>query len=115
MSIVLYGIKNCDTVKKARRWLEIQQIEYIFHDFRVDGLDKNMLKGFLKHVDWEILLNKRGTTWRKLPENLKNGINEPKALELMVEYPTLIKRPIFVNGSKFFVGFSEEKYEKMFS
>jgi len=114
MNIILYGIKNCDTVKNARRWLESQQIEYIFHDFRVDGLDKNMLKGFLKHVDWEILLNKRGTTWRKLPENLKNGINEPKALELMVEYPTLIKRPIFVNGSIFSVGFSEEKYRKHF-
>ena len=115
MSIVLYGIKNCDTVKIARRWLETQQIEYIFHDFRVDGLDKYILKCFLKYVDWETLLNQRGTTWRNLSENQIYNLDEQRALELMVEYPTLIKRPILVNDSKFSVGFSEEKYEKTFS
>ena len=114
MSIILYGIKNCDSVKKARRWLEAEQIEYTFHDFRVDGLDRNMLKNFLKRLDWETLLNKRGTTWRKLSENQRNTIDEQKALELMYEYPTLIKRPILVNDSKFYIGFSESKYEKTF-
>ena len=83
MSIILYGIKNCDTVKKARLWLETQQIEYIFHDFRVDGLAKDMLKDFLKHVDWETLLNKRGTTWRKLSENQKQNITKHMEIAIM--------------------------------
>ena len=113
MNIVLYGIKNCDTVKKARCWLESHQTEYTFHDFRIDGLTKNMLKDFLKHVDWETLLNKRGTTWRKLPESQKNNIDDSKALKLMVKYPTLIKRPILNHRCKYFVGFSENQYKKI--
>ena len=115
MSIVLYGIKNCDTVKKARSWLKSQQIEYTFHDFRVDGLTKNMLEDFLKHVEWEALLNKRGTTWRKLPDKLKHDVNKKKALELMYQNPALIKRPVLVYGKKFFVGFSETDYKKIFN
>ena len=114
MSIILYGIKNCDTVKKARHWLESQRIEYTFHDFRADGLSKDMLEDFLKHIDWEPLLNKRGTTWRKLPENQKNNIDKQKALELMHEHPTLIKRPVVAHKKKFFVGFAETEYEKIF-
>ena len=113
MNIVLYGIKNCDTVKKARRWLESHQAKYTFHDFRIDGLTKNMLKDFLKHVDWETLLNKRGTTWRKLPESQKKNIDESKALKLMVEYPTLIKRPILNHGCKYLVGFCDNQYKKI--
>ena len=112
MSIILYGIKNCDTVKKARRWLETQQLEYTFHDFRVDGLTKDMLKDFLKHVDWEILLNKRGTTWRKLSENQKQDISKQKALSLMHENPTLIKRPVLDHKGVYLVGFSEDKYKQ---
>ena len=115
MDIILFGIKNCDTVKKARRWLNVRQIEYVFHDFRVDGLDIEMIKKFLKQVEWETLLNKRGTTWRKLPENQKNNIDGPKALELMVEHPALIKRPILDHGNKYSIGFSENQYEKIFS
>ncbi|MCK5433407.1 MAG: ArsC family reductase, partial [Gammaproteobacteria bacterium] len=92
--MVLYGIKNCDTVKKARLWLDRQQILYTFHDFRVDGLDKKMLKEFLNHVDWETLLNRRGTTWRKIPEEKKENLNKTKVLELMLEHPTIIKRPV---------------------
>lgn len=115
MSIYLYGIKNCDTVKKARRWLESQHIEYIFHDFRVDGLDKNMLEDFLKHIDWEALLNKRGTTWRKLPEDQKENLNKTQVVELMLEHPTIIKRPVLCHGTNVFVGFSEDNYKKIFS
>jgi len=111
MSIILYGIKNCDTVKKARRWLEAQQIEYAFHDFRVDGLTKDMLRDIVKHVDWEILLNKRGTTWRRLYENKKQGISKQKAIALMHENPALIKRPVLNYEGEFLVGFSENKYE----
>lgn len=114
MSVVLYGIKNCDSVKKARRWLETEQIDYTFHDFRVDGLDRNMLENFLNYLDWETLLNKRGTTWRKLSENQRSSIDEQKALQLMQEYPTLMKRPILANGRNFSVGFSEDKYRKTF-
>lgn len=115
MSIILYGIKNCDTVKKARRWLETQQIEYIFHDYRVDGLTKNMLKDFLKHVDWEALLNKRGTTWRKLPDEQRDNIGKKRAVTLMHENPTLIKRPILAYENKLFTGFAETDYEKIFN
>ena len=115
MSIILYGIKNCDTVKKARRWLEAQQIEYIFHDYRVDGLTKNMLEDFLKHVDWEALLNKRGTTWRKLPEKQRNDIGKKKAMTLMNVNPALIKRPVLAYEKKLFIGFTETDYEKIFN
>ena len=114
MSIILYGIKNCDTVKKARRWLEAQQIEYTFHDFRVDGLTKELLKDFLKHIGWETLLNKRGTTWRKLPENQKQGISKQSAIVLMHENPTLIKRPVLDHKGVYLIGFSENKYEQTF-
>ncbi len=114
MKVVLYGIKNCDTVKKARYWLEAHKIEYTFHDFRADGLNEDVLKDFLKHVDWEILLNKRGTTWRKLPNKQKNEIDSQKALELMNENLTLIKRPVLTHGKNYFVGFAETDYEKIF-
>ena len=115
MSIILYGIKNCDTVKKARRWLEAQQIEYAFHDFRVDGLTKDMLKDFLKYVDWETLLNKRGTTWRKLSEDQKQNITKQKAIALMHKNPALIKRPVINYEGAYFVGFSEDKFKNTFS
>jgi Spx/MgsR family transcriptional regulator len=111
MSIILYGIKNCDTVKKARLWLEAQQIEYVFHDFRVDGLTTDMLKDFLKQVDWETLLNKRGTTWRKLSESQKQNINKQKAMVLMAENPGLIKRPVLNHRGKYLVGFNENNYD----
>ncbi len=114
MKVVLYGIKNCDTVKKARYWLEAHKIEYTFHDFRADGLNEDVLKDFLKHVDWEILLNKRGTTWRKLPDKQKNEIDSQKALELMNDNLTLIKRPVLAHGKNYFVGFAETDYEKIF-
>lgn len=111
MSIILYGIKNCDAIKKAQRWLETQQIEYTFHDFRVDGLTKDMLKEFLKHVDWETLLNKRGTTWRKLSDDIKNSIDETSSIQVMLDNPSAIKRPILENGKTLLVGFKEEEYK----
>ena len=114
MSIVLYGIKNCDTVKKARRWLDVHQIEYTFHDFRTDGLNKKMLKDFLKQVDWEILLNMRGTTWRNLSENQRNDIDKHKALDLMLEFPAIIKRPVLNHNNELSVGFNESQYIKDF-
>lgn len=111
--LTMYGIKNCDTIKKARQWLNDHQREYRFHDFRVDSLDAALLQSWVKELGWETLLNKRGTTWRQLPENVRDNINETSAISLMLENPAIIKRPIIDNGKKRFVGFSAEDYSKV--
>ena len=108
---ILYGIKNCDTVKKARKWLDSEGIDYKFHDFRIDGLDKKKLQEWVKSVGWETLVNRRGTTWRQLPEKSRETINEGKAVTLMLSHPTLIKRPVLVHGKKIHVGFKPEDYK----
>ncbi|RCU26849.1 ArsC family reductase, partial [Acinetobacter baumannii] len=90
-----YGITNCDTIKKARRWLEAHQIDYRFHDYRADGLDRAQLDTFIAELGWQALLNTRGTTWRKLDESLRNSIdNADAAAALMLEMPAIIKRPL---------------------
>lgn len=109
--MILYGIKNCDTVKKARRWLDDNNVNYQFHDFRKDGLDKATIEQWLQLVSWETLLNKRGTTWRKLEDPRKDNLNQDTAVELMLENPTLIKRPVLVTQSTTLVGFDENKYQ----
>ena len=92
--VTLYGIKNCDTIKKARRWLEANNIDYRFHDYRVDGLDSELLNDFINELGWEALLNTRGTTWRKLDETTRNKITDAaSAAALMTEMPAIIKRP----------------------
>ena len=106
----LYGIKNCDTVKKARKWLEAHEIEYQFHDFRVDGLTTEMIENWFSIVSWESLVNKRSTTWRQLDDARKEAIDEQSAATLLLENPTLIKRPVLEIGSEVVVGFSEEDY-----
>ena len=111
---VLYGIKNCDTVRKARKWLEAQGIEYTFHDLRSDGLDKKDLSAWEKSVGWEVLLNRRGTTWRQLPEKDKETINETNAIQLMLAQPTLIKRPVLIHKKITHVGFKPAEYEALF-
>ncbi|MDH3355276.1 MAG: ArsC family reductase [Chromatiales bacterium] len=108
----LYGIKNCDTVKKARKWLESQEMEYSFHDFRTDGLTKEMIDHWFNSVDWESLVNKRSTTWRQLDDAQKEKLGEQNAAALLLENPTLIKRPVLENGETVLVGFSEENYRK---
>ena len=112
---VVYGIKNCDTVKKACKWLDQHDIEFTFHDFRKDGLTKSKVQSWLKEIDWETLVNKRGTTWRKLNDTQKSQINKTSATKLMVEQPTLIKRPVLEIGTQVFVGFSPENYQSVFS
>jgi arsenate reductase len=109
----IYGIKNCDTVRKARKWLDGQGIDYTFHDFRTDGLAKKDLRTWIKAVGWEVLLNKRGTTWRQLPENDRETVDESKAIDLMLANPTLIKRPVLVHGRKIHVGFKPADYKKL--
>ncbi|CQJ29703.1 A glutathione-dependent thiol reductase [Yersinia mollaretii] len=109
----VYGIKNCDTIKKARRWLEEQSIAYQFHDYRVDGLSDERLQGFIDKLGWEPLLNTRGTTWRKLPEAQRAGITDAQsAKELMLAQPAMIKRPLLVaaNG-EMLLGFNIESYQ----
>lgn len=110
----LYGIPNCDTVKKARKWLEANGIDYQFHDFRKDGIDEAMIRNWMKTQSWEILLNKRGTTWRQLPDDVKSAVDESRAVSLMAEHPTLIKRPVTVSGKKTAVGFKEQDYQAFF-
>ncbi|WP_145519500.1 ArsC family reductase [Yersinia mollaretii] len=109
----LYGIKNCDTIKKARRWLEEQGISYQFHDYRVDGLSDERLQGFIDKLGWEPLLNTRGTTWRKLPEAQRAAITDAQsAKELMLAQPAIIKRPLLeaANG-EMLLGFNIENYQ----
>ncbi len=112
---VLYGIKNCDTVRKTRKWLEAQNIEYTFHDVRSDGLDKKDLSAWVKAVGWEVLLNRRGTTWRQLPDADKENINQTGAVQLMLAQPAMIKRPVLVHKKGIHVGFKPAEYEALLS
>lgn len=112
LTITMYGIKNCDTVKKARVWLEGRGIEYNFHDYRVDGLDVPTLARWRDALGWEKLLNKSSTTFRDLPATDKDGLDADKAMGLMLAHPTMIKRPVLDIGGRFMVGFKPELYEK---
>ena len=113
MSVTLYGIKNCDTVKKARKWLDNHSVPYTFHDFRVDGINKALVNNFLKQVDLEILINKRGTSWRKLSDEEKEIKTKAQAIELILNNPTIIKRPVLDVNKKYFVGFKDEDYKSI--
>ncbi len=110
----VYGIKNCDTVKKACNWLSNNKVDFQFHDLRKDGLTQSKIKQWTSKVDWELLLNRRGTTWRKLPDSTKDHINKTNAVKLMAEQPTLIKRPVIEHNKNILVGFSEEIYKQTF-
>ncbi len=112
MPIIVYGIPNCDTVKKARRWLDANGVEYTFHNYKQSGIDEKNLKQWCKVFGWETVLNKRGTTWRKLPDNIKNNIDEASAIELMQEQTSLIKRPVVSQGTTLLIGFKEADYEQ---
>tara|TARA_R110000868_G_scaffold10313_24_gene50815 strand:- start:20855 stop:21199 length:345 start_codon:yes stop_codon:yes gene_type:complete len=104
--ITVYGIKNCDTCRKALKWLTAEGIEHRFHDFRADGLDTSSLSAWVKDAGWEKLLNRRGTTWRNLSDAEKDGVDAAKAETLMAANPTLIKRPVFETGGNVLVGFT---------
>lgn len=105
--ITVYGIKNCDTCRKALKWLVAEGLEHRFHDFRVDGLDPQSLSAWVNAAGWEKLLNRRGTTWRNLSDAEKDGVDEAKAEALMAGNPTLIKRPVFETGNQVLVGFGD--------
>lgn len=111
--IKLYGIPNCDTIKKARKWLSDNELDYTFHDYKKQGVPEKELKAWVKKLGWEILLNTRGTTWRKLDDNVKKSINESSAIQIMLDNPSIIKRPVLSNGKTLLVGFSLDDYAKL--
>ncbi|MGH8551350.1 MAG: ArsC family reductase [Methylococcales bacterium] len=104
----IYGIKNCDTVKRSRKWLDDHGYEYSFHDFRNDGLDSELLDRLAGKIGWDTLINRRGTTWRQLPESARENLDEGRAKQLMLEHPTLIKRPVIEMDNRFTAGFSPD-------
>jgi Spx/MgsR family transcriptional regulator len=112
--ITIYGIKNCDTMKKARAWLDAHKIAYAFHDYKASGIDKTTLAAWAKDVGWETLLNRAGTTFKKLPDADKENVTEKKALALMLAQPSMIKRPVLDMGKKLVVGFKPETYAAIF-
>ena len=106
----IYGIKNCDTMKKAMAWLDSHNFGHEFHDYKAAGIDNARLKAWSKQVGWEVLLNTHGTTWRKLSAGQQANLDEAKALKLMSENPSLIKRPVLEHGKALLVGFTAERY-----
>jgi arsenate reductase len=113
--ITLYGIKNCDTVKKARKWLELHGVQYQFHDFREDGLEPEAVSGWLAQLGWENLVNKRSTSWKALDQATRDSMDETSALTAIMAQPTLIKRPLLDTGHERFTGFSTASYDKIFN
>ncbi|MFG1371563.1 ArsC family reductase [Xanthobacter oligotrophicus] len=114
MATTIYGIKACETMKKARGWLEAHGVDHAFHDYKTAGIERKTLEGWVKTVGWEKLLNRAGTTFRKLPDADKEGIDEAKAIGLMLEKPSMIKRPVLETGRDLLVGFKPEDYAAKF-
>ncbi len=108
--ITLYGIKNCDTVKKAQKWLEKQNIDYKFHDFRQDGLEKKLVQSWIATLGWEEVVNKRSTTWKNLDDSTRDNLNETTVVSTVLEQPTLIKRPVLTSEKQILIGFNEADY-----
>jgi arsenate reductase len=113
-TVTIHGIKNCDTMKKARAWLEAHGVAHAFHDYKVAGLERGMLERWVKEVGWEKLLNRGGTSFRKLPDADKADLDERKAVALMLANPSLVKRPVLAAKGQLAVGFSPDMYERIF-
>ena len=112
-SVTIYGIKNCDTMKKARAWLDQHGVTYAFHDYKSAGVARDVLEGWAGKVGWDTLINRAGRTFRALPEKDQAGLTEKKAIALMAAQPSMIKRPVLEVGGKLYVGFKPEQYEKV--
>lgn len=115
MNVIMFGIPNCDTIKKAKKWLDSHNITYQFHDYRKQGIDQALVSRFCQSLGWETVLNKRGTTYRQLSDEQKQSLNENSAIELMVELPAMIKRPILLVDEQLHIGFKPEQYANIFS
>lgn len=113
--IILYGIPNCDTVKKARVWLEQHNVDFTFHDFRKDGLQASTVESWCHRIDWETLVNKRSTTWKNIDEDTRQQLTRDNVATLLAEYPTLIKRPVLVTPEHVEVGFKPDLYQHIFA
>lgn len=112
---IIYGIKNCDTMKKARAWLDAAGVAYQFHDYKTAGVDPARLRGWVAHAGWETLLNRAGTTFRQLPDADKEGIDADKAIALMLANPSMIKRPVLESGDALLIGFKPDAYRTQFA
>jgi Spx/MgsR family transcriptional regulator len=110
----LYGIKNCDTIKKARKWLSDNDIEYNFHDVRADGIDAATIENWIEQAGWETVLNRRGTTWRKLDSSVQESTDEDNVTNLLIEHPAMIKRPVLDADKSITIGFKTDTYESIF-
>lgn len=115
MTITLYGIKNCDTMKKARTWLDDHGVDYTFHDYKAKGIDRDSLQNWCSKMGWEIILNRAGTTFKKLPEDQRADLTEDKAITLMLAQPSMIKRPVMDKDGTLLVGFKPEQYSAFFA
>ena len=113
-AVTLFGIANCDTIKKAKTWLQDHQIEFQFHDYRKQGLESELLQTWISDLGWEALLNRRGTTWRQLAPEVKDNIDTKLAIEIMLANPAIIKRPLLVRNGQRHLGFSDEQYSQIF-
>ncbi|MDB5522480.1 MAG: arsenate reductase [Rhizobium sp.] len=114
MPVTLYGIKNCDTMKKAFTWLKDHEVAYAFHDYRAEGIDQALVTAWSEKLGWEKVLNKASTTFKELPEADKADIDEAKAIQLMVQHPTMIKRPVLVTDDAVMTGFKPDVYGEIF-
>ena len=112
--ITLYAIPNCNTVKKARAWLDEHHIEYEFHNYKKQGIDKATLKQWVDELTWEVVINRKGMTWRKLDESVRNSMNNEKAIDIMLENQSIIKRPLIVKGHHKLLGFNNDEYLEFF-
>ena len=115
MTVTIYGIKNCDTMKKARTWLDDHAVETEFHDYKASGIDRAHLERWCSEAGWETVLNRAGTTFRKLDEADKQGLDQDKAIGLMLAQPSMIKRPVLEAGDRIIVGFKPDLYEQFFA
>ena len=112
MPTTIYGIKNCDTMKKARVFLDEHGVEYAFHDYKASGIDRPHLERWCREAGWETVLNRAGTTFRKLPDTARENLDEARAIELMLEQPSMIKRPVLERDGRLLIGFKPEIYER---
>lgn len=113
MTTTLYGLKNCDSCKKARAWLDGHGARYRFHDFRLDGLDAGLLNRMARQLGWEAMLNRRGTTWRQISASVSSDLTADLALDLMLQHPALIKRPVLCHDDRWLLGFSADRYSEV--